>query len=115
MPTFSPPRNPTYGYNRKRKPKMLMAEFGDGYAQRAGDGINNNPRTLSLNWGMLSKTEMEAIIAFFDTRSEDASSFDYTLPDETSSKKYIVTEYEDVHDEYDNYEVKAKFQEVFEP
>lgn len=45
--------------------RTLKAQFGDGYAQRAGDGINTRKEVWPLTFVGL-KAEIKAIADFFD-------------------------------------------------
>jgi phage-related protein len=49
-------------------------QFGDGYSQRVPNGINNGLRRWSVSFSDRSKTEADAIVAFFRARN-GATSF----------------------------------------
>ncbi|WP_234775011.1 phage tail protein [Paraburkholderia tropica] len=58
--------------------RTRTAQFGDGYAQKAADGINNRSTSFSLKFaGDASK--LTAIYAFLDARG-GATSFLWTPP-----------------------------------
>lgn len=61
------------------KPRVLSANFGDGYAQELADGINNNPGTYALNFSVLNLTTYQAIMNFLEGLN-GASAFDWTTP-----------------------------------
>ncbi|CAH7340692.1 putative Minor tail protein M [Vibrio chagasii] len=44
---------------------MLMIQYGDGYGQRAEDGLNNTRQTGSLIWIPLSLSERDDIQSFW--------------------------------------------------
>jgi len=48
MTTFT--FSPKYGAALSKEPRVKMAQFGDGYQQRVGDGINTIAREWSLNF-----------------------------------------------------------------
>ena len=50
MATFTPPSNPDIGSSGQHKFRILEANFGDGYTQAAGDGINTQEGTFTLSW-----------------------------------------------------------------
>jgi phage-related protein len=98
---------------RQFKPKVLKAEFGDGYAQRAADGQNNSPVTLTLAWTNLSEADKTTIINFFKAR-KGYQAFYYTYEDETSAKAYVCEDWSYTHSDADNYVVNATFTQVFD-
>lgn len=111
--TFSPPVHPDFGMGRKYKPKVLMAQFGDGYAQRAADGTNNNPVALSATWTNLTRAERDYIVNFFDT-CNGVASFRYAYVDEPQPKVYICPEWDDVLNDAGGYTVTASLQQVYD-
>lgn len=68
IPLFDPPVPPSEGTRKRYKPRILKAEFGDGYAQRTIDGINTMEIELQLTWEKLDPWDGDAIIAFFEAR-----------------------------------------------
>ena len=42
----------------------LIAQFGDGYTQRADSGINNTKDTWTLTWTVLTEAQSNYIYAF---------------------------------------------------
>ena len=60
------------------EPMQNRAEFGDGYSQVTGAGINNNPRRWALTFNNRDEAEVNAIVAFL--RAHHAG-FDWTDPD----------------------------------
>ena len=55
---------PSYGAARKRKPRALVSQFGDGYEQRVGDGINVDLHMWSLQFQNRNATDADAIETF---------------------------------------------------
>lgn len=49
------------------RPRVLSAQFGGGYEQRAGDGINTNQRTLSARFENLEEAEATILDDFLDS------------------------------------------------
>ena len=111
LPPESAPLDP--GGSRKKAPKLLMAEFGDGYSQRAADGINNDPRTRSMSWTNLTQEEKDYIDGFLEDRN-GFESFFYQERDEPQPKVFICTEWEVVDVTYDVYTVTATFKQVYD-
>lgn len=93
MTTFSPSQVPdASGSSGSHQYRILKANFGDGYEQRAGDGINTKQSEYTLSWSRLTQAEAEAIEQFFDGQSGFLS-FDYTLPGESSAKKFVCEKF----------------------
>ncbi len=55
---------PDYGVIRTRYPRAREAKFGDGYAQRIGDGLNTDLSMWKLNFSSRTAAEIKAIDAF---------------------------------------------------
>ena len=68
MQTFTPPRPPQIGTAQAVQYKTLQAEFGDGYEQPVGDGLNNALERWTLVWAGLGVGEFNQIRAFLDAR-----------------------------------------------
>jgi phage-related protein len=112
-PDFTPAFHPDWGLSRAFKPKVLMAQFGDGYAQRAADGINNNAVTLSATWTNLKPAEKDYIVDYFAAR-KGYQGFRYTYVDETAPKVYICTEWTSTHNDAAGYTVTASLTQVYD-
>lgn len=44
--------------------RVLEAQYGDGYSQTSGDGLNAISAVYSLSWTLLTKPELDAFLAF---------------------------------------------------
>lgn len=93
IPTFVPPRNPDVGIGRQPEVKLLEADFGDGYTQVAGDGINNIRDVVTLKWSGLSQAEADAMFAFWTSQGGGVNPFYYTLPGQTTPTKWTWKDY----------------------
>jgi phage-related protein len=113
MPTFSPSINPSFPLQRKRQPRTLFNEFGDGYVQRAADGINSNRLTIELTWGLLTTAQRNELNSFFTARNGHES-FDWTLPDTSETLKFICQNWSDSFIEPGLYSMQATFMQVFD-
>ena len=69
---------PAFGASEQKKPRFLSVSFGDGYQQRAADGINNVIRQWQLTFSS-KQARIDEIRAFLDARA-GAESFDWTPP-----------------------------------
>lgn len=67
----------SWGSENDEEPSVLSAKFGDGYEQRASDGINSNLQVWPLRFEVRTASEADAIIAFFRLK-KGATSFTWT-------------------------------------
>ena len=91
MVTFSPSVNPSYNSPKAKSFRVLIANFGDGYHQRVGDGINVSSEEWSLRWDLLTQAQADEITDFFDARA-GTESFDWLTPD-GDTKNFFVSSY----------------------
>lgn len=114
METFNPPLPPDLGTNDERQFRTVRIAFGDGYSQRAQEGLNNRDRTLSMTWSLLSPAQADVICDFFD-RHGGSAAFLFRRVDEAAPRKWIVERYarRAVQRLYRN--VTATLTEVFDP
>lgn len=108
MATFT--WTPDRGLKGKGKPRVLAVAYGDGYEQRVGDGINNNPRTYNLQFTLLNATVFGEIMAFLEARG-GKEAFDWTPPGR-SAGRFICEEWDDDTDGV-TYSVTATFRQVY--
>ncbi len=92
MPTFTEPRAPTYAASKNTMTRILEAQFVDGYSQRAGDGLNAIAVKADLEWTGLTLSQADTVETFFNDRG-GYEAFDYTLPREGSTRKFICREW----------------------
>ena len=71
--------------------RTLEAKYGDGYVQRAGDGINPQIVMWDLTWTNVDITDINEIAAFLDAR-EGVYPFYWTAPDESDPALWVCTE-----------------------
>ena len=112
MATF-PITNPVYNTRINARPKVNTLSFGDGFEQRLTEGLNQNPLSVSLTFE-LSQADATTAITFLNSRVEDGASFDYTLPSETSSRKFVCTSFPRSIPFLNRVTLTCTFREVFE-
>jgi phage-related protein len=112
VPVFTPPRMPSVGSGQTFKAKVLVAEFGDGYSQRAADGINNVRQTRSLVWDNLKLADAEAISIFLAAR-KGAESFLWAANGDIA-RRWICSSWERISASNVTDKVTATFTEVFD-
>lgn len=62
---FTPPKTPSPGTSKAVEMKTVESTFGDGYTQRAGDGLNPEQRKFTAEWKALDLDDADEIEAFF--------------------------------------------------
>ena len=112
MATF-PIANPTYNTRINTNTNQIVVSFGDGFEQRLTEGLNQNPLTVSLTFE-LSQSDADTAITFLDSRVTDGASFDYTLPSESSSRKFVCTSFPRTIPFLNRVRLTCVFREVFE-
>ena len=55
---------PGYAPELIQQPRVLAVRFGDGYSQRSGDGINNEPQSWALTFTNVADNVADAMIGF---------------------------------------------------
>jgi hypothetical protein len=50
-------------------PRVIVNQFGDGYQARVPDGINNNPRQMTVQYANISPTDHHTLLAFVKAKS----------------------------------------------
>lgn len=89
--TFKPPYAPT-STSEKPELKLLEAEFGDGYTQTAGDGMNHIRKVASLSWDVLTADQAREIEAFLE-RHGGSAPFLYALDEGETPLKWTCKEW----------------------
>ena len=103
---------PDFGATKKLQPRVNAIAFGDGYEQRARNGLNTNPQVWSLSFSNRTDIEAEAIDAFLTARG-GVESFDWT-PYNESAGKYVCKEWSKSLDGFNRNTVEATFIQIFE-
>lgn len=111
MATFT--WTPDFGAAANYEPRVRTAQFGDGYQQRVGDGINTDRDKWDLRFVMRDDTETAAILAFLKARN-GVEAFDWTPPLEGTAIRAICRSWNRTFDRKNGNTVSAKFERVFE-
>ena len=96
---------------RSKTLKIKTAQFGDGYAQRAPDGLNSNVDGWDLNFDNITDIEADQIMLFLDTLN-GVRSFKWKNPDGVL-RRYTCADYGRTYVNTDNNTVRAKFVQSF--
>lgn len=111
MDTFS--YSPTYGSSAKTKCRVLSTNFGDGYRQRAADGINAAPVSWSLSFQHLDSEDVEDILSFFDEKGGHEA-FQWTPPGGTTALKWTCSEWDHTPEPGGRGSISATFIQEFD-
>lgn len=108
-----PSISPEYGTEMKMKARVLEMKFGDGYSQRAADGINPQETTFPLVFNNLSSSDANTILTFLEARG-GYDAFSWTPPRTTTSLKWICREWSWKPEAGDLVTISATFERVFD-
>ena len=112
-PTFVPGVNPTFDVPQEHAPKVLRADFGDGYSQRSRAGLNHDQIKTTLTWEAITTAEVAVIHDFMKARGGDQA-FIYTLPGSAEALKWIAPTYQKVLTDPGLYSYTATLEQVFD-
>lgn len=113
-PTFVPGTNPVFDIDDSRAPRLLIADFGDGYGQRVRNGLNHDATSLELKWENISVAEGAVIWAFITARGGDEAFF-YDPPFIATGKKWTCPTYKRTFQQPDTMTISGSFKECFDP
>ena len=118
---------PDKSMTKQSTPRVLVANFGDGYEQRIADGINTLNETYSLTFATRLKAEIDDIVAFLDAK-KGVAKFPLILPDSNVTSnpigpaasgerevKVVTTNYSTTYAYDDFYSLSVSLKRVFEP
>jgi phage-related protein len=101
---------PDEGASAEVQPRLLSCQFGDGYGQDAGDGINTILPPWSLSFTGRSLSEALAIEAFL-VKQAGATTFLWTPPGGSTPLKFRCKKWTPTHNSTTN-GITATFQQV---
>jgi phage-related protein len=102
---------PAYGASVAKEPRVLTAQYGDGYEQRVGDGINTVRQIWRLNFSA-TQADITAIDAFL-TAKGGVDSFTWT-PSGESEIRVKCTDWNRARTAPRAGTISATFTQVFE-
>ena len=76
--------------SRESTPLVKVANFGDGYQQRAADGLNSLGEIFQVTFNNREKSIADDIVAFF-AANKGVTSFGFTYPDTNSTSSVTAT------------------------
>lgn len=115
MPDTFPSSVPAPDFSSKKsvKPRILENDFGDGYTQRAADGLNSMRREWDVSWTNLTLAEKNTLITFFEAQ-QGYKSFFWTAPGDTAQRKWTVREWRETPVVANNWTIQAQFRQEFD-
>lgn len=95
--------------------QILNANFGDGYEQRARNGINTKREEWSVNFANRPAAEINLIAAYLDSKT--AASFTLTITEATgnTAMKVVCDTYNIAYIHENYHSLSATFRRVYEP
>lgn len=111
MPTFS--YAPSFPPRVSHAPRILAMKFGDGYEQRAGDGINTDPERWDLIFENEPPADADAIESFLKTQAGRLP-FDWTSPSGLAAK-FLCKTWQRAKVGPQVYTITAAFEQTFDP
>lgn len=100
------------GTQKSVEPRVLINNFGDGYRQRAADGINNVRQTWTVEF-IGSTTNIDIYDAFFEAR-KGYDAFDWTPPHESTARKFTCSKWQRIYVGPSTDRIIAQFTEEFD-
>lgn len=117
LPAFTPPVNPSFGVENAPRVRVLQAEFGDGYNQRAEDGLNSVADVLTVPFNNITPADAATIEAFFKSMA-GAQAFTWRAPWDAVARKWICKRWSRkrnvVGERLVSETISATFEEVFD-
>ena len=104
---------PDRGYTRSTTPRVMVAQMGDGYAQRVQDGINNVVSQWNLSFTGRSLEESAAIVALLES-SGGFTPLDWTPPQELVAVKVIASQWNSTYQSNISRNTTVTFTQVFD-
>jgi len=94
------------------QPKVKTILFGDSYAQRIKDGVNNNLLQVELKFERRRLNEATAILHFLASRQAKESFLFTPRRPYNKRKRFIASQWTDTENSYNNITIDVRFDEV---
>jgi phage-related protein len=108
---------PDKGMTRQTQPRVLLAQFGDGYEQRIANGINSLQESYSVSFNNRTKEEIDDITGYLGSL-QGVTALSFTIPDSNNSGettiKVICDSFSQSYSYDDFYSASATFRRVYE-
>lgn len=103
---------PDQGVSTETSAKVRRAQFGDGYAQRAPDGLNSVREVWSVQFTLRTKAEINAIDDFLRA-AKGSTAFDWVTP-KGGSGRYTCETWTPAYVHDGDCSLTATFQQEFD-
>ena len=104
---------PSTSFGSDSTPRVLRAQFGDGYSQRTVDGINAINKQWNVAFNNRTLEESLAIVTFFIDKAA-AEAFEWTPPGDITEVKVVASSWKEVYTSPITRTISAKFELVYE-
>jgi phage-related protein len=101
---------PSTGTSDDKKLRVIKAQFGDGYAQRARDGLNTSLAKWTVEFNNRTTAEADAIEAFLEAQY-GTTPFDWAPPNGTSHK-FICDNWKRTEHSFNQVSISGVFEQV---
>jgi|CXWL01.1.fsa_nt_gi phage-related protein len=109
--TLSPSWSPT----STRRPRVLATKFGDGYEQRATDGLHADLQSWSLTFAPIPVADADTIEAFFVANATAVTPFTWTAPRAAAASQFLCRSWTRTIVSPTTDSLTATFEEVADP
>lgn len=109
-----PIANPVYGTRISSETDQIVVSFGDGYEQRLTNSLNPTRLVVNLVFEV-NTTNANDAVTFLNDRIKTGKSFEFTLPSETSPRKFVCNRFPRTIPYLNRTRLSCVFREVFEP
>ncbi len=76
----------------------IAAQFGDGYMQRAGDGINKKQENWIITYDNLNQTQRDILWVFIE-QVQMSDVVEWTAPGDIAEKNWIIDPASDINEQ----------------
>jgi phage-related protein len=108
---FNPSINPSMPLVESVSHRVNKTPFGDGYVQRAADGLNSEVEAVELVWDHANLVERDELLAFLKARGGVEP---FTCTFLTSTASFVCEGYSSSKNTANSYTVRAELEQVFE-
>ncbi len=110
----------SYAASSNERPNVRTTRFGDGYEQRVDFGLNRSPKIWTIEFKNRTDSDRDKIVEFLQTRN-GKEAFDWLDPQQSqmtaggSFKRYKCQEWDIEMLAFNVNDIRATFEQVFEP
>lgn len=104
---------PFFGSSHSLEFRTLEAGFGDGYTQRAGDGLNPAIESWNLVWEVLTVSQKDVIYNFLVERG-GYKAIEMRMPGESELKKWTCKKFSATPTTHGVYSLTGTFERVYD-